>query len=288
MPAITIIGPGAIGGLIAAHLARDDTNRVTIAARTPFSSLVLETDEGRTETAPQVLTEPEQAAPADWVLVATKAYDSESAAAWFARTLRADTRVAVLQNGVNHVERFAAWLPRERIVPVIVDCPTERLAPGHIRQRGPLTLTVPATPDGRAFTGLFARSGARCDALEDFTTMTWWKLCLNAAGVVNALTAQPAGIANNPLAAGLMRRIVDEAAAVGRAEGAKLAPDIADEVVGIYRNQPGDSVNSLLADRLAGRPLEIDLRNGVIVERGRRHGIPTPYNDMAVALLKLA
>jgi ketopantoate reductase len=33
--------------------------------------------------------------------------------------------------------------------------------------------------------------------------------------------------------------------------------------------------------------MEIDLRNGVIVERGKRHGIPTPYNGMAVALLKI-
>ena len=32
MPAITIIGPGAIGGLIAARLALDDANRVTVAA----------------------------------------------------------------------------------------------------------------------------------------------------------------------------------------------------------------------------------------------------------------
>jgi 2-dehydropantoate 2-reductase len=32
--------------------------------------------------------------------------------------------------------------------------------------------------------------------------------------------------------------------------------------------------------------MEIDLRNGVIVRLGERHGIPAPCNDMAVALLK--
>ena len=65
------------------------------------------------------------------------------------------------------------------------------------------------------------------------------------------------------------------------------APDIADQVVGIYRAQPADSVNSLHADRAAGRQTEIGIRNGIIVERGRHHGIPTPCNEMAVALLDL-
>jgi 2-dehydropantoate 2-reductase len=85
-----------------------------------------------------------------------------------------------------------------------------------------------------------------------------------------------------------MRAIVEETAAVGRAEGATLARDIADEVVGIYRSQPPDSLNSLHADRAAGRPMEIDLRNGVVVELGSKHGIATPYNDMAVSLLKIS
>ena len=84
-----------------------------------------------------------------------------------------------------------------------------------------------------------------------------------------------------------MRKIVAETAAVGRAEGAGLPGGIENEVIAIYVRQPADSVNSLLADRLAGRPMEIDLRNGVVGRLGRKHGIPTPYNDMAVTLLKV-
>ena len=79
-----------------------------------------------------------------------------------------------------------------------------------------------------------------------------------------------------------MRHIIEETAAVGRAEGALLSPDIADQIIG-----PPDSINSLHADRIAGRPMVIDLRNGVIVERGKLYDIPTPYNDMAMALLKI-
>jgi ketopantoate reductase len=44
----------------------------------------------------------------------------------------------------------------------------------------------------------------------------------------------------------------------------------------------------MLADRRAGRPMEIDARNGVIVRYGREHGIPTPMNALMVAMLEAA
>ena len=286
MPRIALIGPGAIGGLTAAWLCQDQENDVTVCARTPLRNLRLETPDGPVDAHPAVLTEPEPGPAADWILVATKAYDSDSAAAWFATLLGDDTRVAVLQNGVDHVERFSKYLPAERIVPVIVDCPTERVEPGRIRQRGPVTMVVPASSIGTAYTDLFARTAVEASTSENFTTMAWRKLCINAAGAVNALTLEPAGIANNAQAALVMHNLVFEAAAVGRAEGADLDDSIAAEVIDIYRNQPKDSVNSLLADRLAGRPMEIDLRNGVIVRLGQRHRIATPCNEMAVALLE--
>lgn len=287
MPAITVIGPGAIGGMVAAQLCQSSRNDVTVVARTTFSKLLLHTPDGELRADPRIVSQPGDTGPADWVLVATKAYDSESAAACFDSLLGEQTKVAVLQNGVNHVERFSAWLPRERILPVIVDCPTERVAPGEIRQRGPALLTVPCDELAQGFSALFADTGVTCRQSDDFTSMAWWKLCVNSAGVVNALVLQPARIANDESAAKVMRAIVEETAAVGRADGAILSPDIADEVVNIYRGQPPDSVNSLHADRAAGRPMEIDLRNGIIVELGKKHGIPTPYNDMAVSLLKI-
>ena len=77
-----------------------------------------------------------------------------------------------------------------------------------------------------------------------------------------------------------------ECLAVGRAEGAALGDEVVEWVVQRYRSAAPDSVNSIHADRLAGRPTEIDARNGVIVRLGRKHGIPTPCNQMAVALLE--
>ena len=287
MPEIAVIGPGAIGGMIAARLCQNSHNNVTVVARTPISQLSVTTPDGTLQASPRIVTGSGDLGSADWVLVATKAYDSASAAEYFDALLGDETRVAVLQNGVNHVERFSSWLPRERILPVIVDCPTERVAPGEIRQRGVAVLTVPACDLGATFAGLFNNTGVECEQTDDFVSVAWWKLCVNSAGVVNALMLQPARIAHDDAAAQVMRRIIEEVAAVGRAEGASLSSDIADEVVNIYRNQPPDSVNSLHADRAAGRPMEIDLRNGVVTELGRRHGIATPCNEMAVSLLTI-
>ena len=41
----------------------------------------------------------------------------------------------------------------------------------------------------------------------------------------------------------------------------------------------------MLFDRLAGRQLEWDARNGVIARLGARHGIPTPVSDRVTAEL---
>lgn len=286
MPRIALIGPGAIGGLTASWLCQDKSNRVTVCARTPFEELVVETPDGQISAQPEVLLDPGAGKPVDWILVATKAYDSKAAADWFSGLMDDNTQLAVLQNGVDHVQRFSLYLPAERILPVIVDCPTERLSPGQILQRGPATMVVPQSDTGKAFCELFRNTEVDAAQSDRFQIIAWRKLCINAAGVVNALTREPAGIVHDRHAAHLMRRIVEETIAVGLAEDVPLDGSLADEVLEIYRQQPADSVNSLLADRLAGRPMEIDLRNGIIVKLGKRHRIPTPYNDMAVSLLK--
>lgn len=283
---IAVIGPGAVGGSVAAWLAQSPGMAVALCARTPFETLSVATPDGVIEARPAVLTDPGDAKPADWVLIATKAYDAEGAAQWLPSLAGAGTRVAVLQNGVEHVARFAPYVARERIVPAVVDIPAERHAPGRIRQRRFGTIVVPEGAED--FVALFAHCPIAVSTTPDFATVAWTKLAINCAGVVNGLTMKPAGVSNDPAIADLMRGLALECIAVGRAEGALLGDDLADEVVRHYREAPADSVNSLLADRLAGRPTEVDARNGVIVRLGARHGIAAPLNALAVALITAA
>lgn len=285
MTRIAVIGTGAVGASIAAWLIAEPGHDVTLCARTPFATLRVETPDGVLESQPRVLTDPADAAPVDWVLVVTKTYDAPGARAWLDRLVGPDTHVAILQNGVEHYSRFPDLDPA-RIVPVIVDIPAERRAPGQVVQRRTGSLTVPDDPAGRAFAALFAHSPIDTILTDDWLSAAWRKLAVNCAGAVNALTLQPAGIAHDDEAADLMRALIRECVAVGRAEGATLPDDLPEQVVEGYRNGPADSINSIHADRLAARPTEADARNGVIARLGAKHGIPAPLNRMADVVLR--
>ena len=287
MNQLTIIGPGAIGGTLAAWLGQAAGNDISVAARTPFETLTLQTPEGSTMTShPRVLTDVSQASAASWVLVTTKAYDVVGTAQWLKQLVGPGTRVAIIQNGVEHVERFAPYVATERLLPVMIDCPVERQAPGRIRQRGPGRMVIPEGQHSAGFAGLFAHTPLTVSVDADFKTQVWKKLCLNSAGALSAVMLKPAVIARHDGVADLMRAIVRECIAVGRAEGAKLDDAVVESVIHSCRASPPDSMNSLHADRAAGRPMETDARNGVIVRLGRKHGIATPINQMIVALLE--
>jgi 2-dehydropantoate 2-reductase len=92
-------------------------------------------------------------------------------------------------------------------------------------------------------------------------------------------------VLRDELLSNVARQLIHECIAVGRAEGAQLDESVVEAVIDVYHKASPDGINSLHADRLAGRPLELDARNGVIVRMGKKHGIPTPVNSMAVALL---
>jgi 2-dehydropantoate 2-reductase len=282
MARIAVIGAGAIGGTLAAWLAQ--AHDVTICLRTPFADLEVETPEGMIRAAPRVLTDPAEAEPVDWVIAATKTYDSAAAAAWLPGLLGPETRLAVVQNGVEHRERFP-MVPQDRTVPVIIDLPAERTAPGRIVQRRPGTIHVPDDAAGTAFAALFDGTIIEATTTPDFVTAAWRKLAINCSGIVSAITLRPAEVANDEGVADVMRGLVRECIAVGRAEGATLPDSLADKVVVWTTRAHPDSVNSLHADHLAGRPMELDARNGVIVRLGERHGIPTPLNKALAALL---
>jgi 2-dehydropantoate 2-reductase len=289
MARIAIVGVGAVGGVVAASLEQAG-HEVVLCTRKPLagaqSGLVVETTDGIVTVNGMNIVDPDDAPAVDWVLVATKAYDAASSSTWLQRMCSDGTPLAVLQNGVEHRERFEPYVSSETILPVIVDCPVERLSPTKMRQRGPMSLKVPENEIGRSFVGLFAGSSVDAITVSDFLSVAWKKLCHNAVGVLPALVLQPSGIMRGEAMGEVARQMVRECIAVGRAEGAQLENAIIETVLEAYRTSPADSINSLHADRLAGRSMEIDARNGVVVRMGKKHGIPTPNNQMAVVVLE--
>jgi 2-dehydropantoate 2-reductase len=81
---------------------------------------------------------------------------------------------------------------------------------------------------------------------------------------------------------------VAECLAVARADGANLGDGVIDDIVDLLAHAPPDVTTSMLTDREANRPLEWDIRNGVIPRKAAAHGIATPISDVVVPLLAAA
>jgi 2-dehydropantoate 2-reductase len=285
MARIAIVGVGAIGGALAGLLETAGRHEITLCTRRPMEELTVQMPEGNVRLEARNVTDPARAEAVDWVIVATKTYDAQGAAAWFPALCASGAPVAVVQNGVEHRERFQPYLSAGRLLPVVIDCPVERRGDSSVLVRGAALMTVENIRLGKEFAELFTGTTATMILVEDFITAAWWKLCINSVGALNALTLKPAGVLREEPMSRVAREMVAECVAVGRAEGARLDDTLPEQIIARYRAQPADSVNSMLADRLAGRPMETDARNGAIVRKGEKHGIPTPMNRMAVALL---
>jgi len=285
MARVAVVGVGAIGGVLAGFLEIAG-HEITLCTRRPLPALTVQTPKGPVSVKAKNLTDPALAEPVDWVLVATKTYDAKGAAEWIRGLSQGKAPVAVVQNGVEHRERFAPYVDPELIVPVIIDCPAERQGDGSVvEQRGPARMQVEDGLPGKEFARLFAGTDAIVELTDDFVSPAWRKLCINSVGAISALLMKPAGVLRDEALAKVALEIVAECASVGRAEGAHLDENIGQQVLDVYRAHPPDSINSLLADRIAGRPMEIEARSGVIVRKGEQHGINTPLNRMVVALL---
>lgn len=287
MTSIAIVGPGAIGGVLAAWLAANPKNDVSLCARSPFDELVVAAP-GRVLRFKLPIHLPGDAPPpVDWIVLAAKTYQVADAARWLPGLRHDGTRLAVVQNGVEHLARLAPHFDPARTVPVIIDCPAEREAPGRVLQRANVAMTAPDSANGAAFAALFNEPAVDCRLDGDWISAAWRKLCINAAGAVCALTNRPANIARDPAAIAVMESLIRECIAVGRAEGADLDDAIAQRVVASQQAAPDGAMNSIHADRAARRPMEWDARNGVIARLGQKHGIPAPCNAMAAQLLEL-
>ena len=283
--AVAVLGVGAVGGVCAARLC-ERRSHVVLCTRRPFEELVVEAPDRTLRLRPRVVGSPAEVVPVGWLLLATKAHQVDGAATWLEALTGPDTRIAVLQNGVEHAQRVVRWADPARVVPVVVDCPCTAIQPGHIVQRRPARLVVPDGPDGRVFAELFAGTDVDVRPTDDFTSAAWRKLCWNvASGAIAALAGRPLPEIADEQVGALARALIAEAVAVGRAEGATLEGSLADDIARALCEKGSRGRPSTLTDRLARRPLEVDARNGAVARLGAHHGIPIPVNAKAAELM---
>lgn len=285
MAEIAIVGAGAVGCVVGAALM-DAGHQVTFCVRHAFDVLTIQKrgEAGKTYPARTVLHPGEQAKP-DWVLLCVKAHQVASAAPW----LHGAEKLAVLQNGVEHREAVRPYIAADAaVVPVVVNLPVDRTAPGNAIWHSRALLTVPDDPAATQFAALFDGSFVKANTSADWVTAAWTKMCINAPGAILALTGQTMGVFRKRGMTGLARAILSECVAVAQAEGAKIQTDLIDRQVAAFLTEadrePGNG-NSIYADRMAGRAMEWNARNGVIVRKAVKYGIATPVSSTVVPLL---
>ncbi|MDX2316385.1 MAG: 2-dehydropantoate 2-reductase [Gammaproteobacteria bacterium] len=287
-PAIAVLGVGAIGGAVAAALG-DAGHRPALCVRTPFQHLSRSLDGETRQYEHPVYTRCDALSHQDWVLLCTKAHQIEGAAHWLRRLIGPDTRVAVMQNGVDHVDRVSAYVDAERAVPCVIMLPAHAVQAGVVEQARAGTVQVPDSAAGRALAELFADQQAiGFEPSADFVSALWSKLVSNAVGgAICALALKPLGAVAAAQVRELVTGLMEEVVRVGQAEGAIFPEDFVAEMIQKFCGPIGEHWTSIAADRRDGRSMEWQARNAVVGVVGRRHGIPTPLNDALTALLAL-
>jgi 2-dehydropantoate 2-reductase len=286
---IGLIGPGAIGATIAAYLHAAG-HSVLLCGHTPRQQIEVRPDDEEPIVVPgPVLTDPSDVDGAvDVVFIAVKDTQNERAGAWLARLCNERTVVCALQNGVEQIERIGRFCPASTVVPAAVWISSEVQPEGWVRVRNEPRLVLPDTEAAGALAELLRPAGITVELDSDFLTAAWHKLLVNAVVAVMVLTGRRSGAFRRDDVAALGRRYLAECLAVARAEGANLDDGVINEIIGMLAQAPPDLTTSMLTDREAKRPLEWDIRNGVILRKAAKHGLATPISEVLVPLLAAA
>ncbi|MHA7663811.1 oxidoreductase [Mycolicibacterium sp. HS_4_1] len=284
-----LVGPGAIGSTIAALLYAAG-REVVLCGRTARQQIEVRVDgaepivvPGPVHTDPQIVT-----GPVDVVLLAVKDTQYADAAPWLAGLCGPDTIVCALQNGVEQADRLRPYCPESAVVPAAIWIAAETQPDGWVQVRTTPRLVLPDGPAATRLAAALDGIGIDVELDTDFVSAAWRKLLVNAVVGFMVLPGRRSGMFRRDDVAALARRYLAECLAVARAEGATLPDGVIDEIADMLAQAPTDMATSMLIDRQAGRPLEWDIRNGVIQRMGAMHGIATPISDILVPLLAAA
>jgi 2-dehydropantoate 2-reductase len=294
-PRVGIIGAGAMGTLFGFHLAGacdltiiDDN--AAIAQAIARDGLQVNDQPPRRAT---VARHPRDLFASNVLFLFVKAVDTLRALRPFAGELNPATPVVSLQNGVGNEDAIKTALGGA--VPVVLGITTESshtIGAGRVRssEEGNTILgsTSASATTSRTIADLLTRSGLRTSVVYDIRPHLWGKLVANAA--VNALSAlldcEAGAIPKDANAARLAEALAEEVANVAAALKINLPFVNPWQYVTDVIALGADAKSSMAYDLETGHPSEIDHINGAVVAFGRRTGIPTPYNDAMVRLIK--
>jgi 2-dehydropantoate 2-reductase len=298
---ILVMGAGAVGAYYGARL-RQSGEDVVFCARgenlraLQQNGLEIESFQGNVSLKVTATGNPAEFAPYDLILFAVKSYDTEAAARQLHGCLARDGVIMTIQNGVENEEILCRYFQRSAVMGGNSRVGAELRAPGKLLHTaiGEIEfgeLDGKITPRAQNIAEIFKRAGILGSLTTDLKTIRWYKLMgNNSTNAVSALARVTIGpMLDDPDARNLLRTLMAETIAVGRAEGAHVSEDrIEPQLEHIQKNlNPYVIKTSTLQDLEKGKRLEYDAICGAVVRAARRHGIPVPATETVYALLKL-
>ena len=224
---------------------------------------------------------------ADLVLFCVKSYDTAAAAESIRPVMRPDTAVISLQNGVDNEEAIDSVLGPGHVMGGVAYVESTIAEPGVIAQMSGLCRLAFGELNGdrseRAERIDAEFRGAEIDAVwaEDINQTLWLKfMFISAMAGLTTLTGLPIGpIAQTPESAAVLRAVIEEVAAVGRAAGVNISDKHIEVTYDNAVKAPAAMKSSMQRDMERGRAIELEALNGAVVRIGARCGVPTPVNS---------
>ncbi len=296
---IAIIGPGAMGCLLAACLGK--TNQVWLLDHDPARAslltrqgLILEKNE-QTEKIPIVATaDPRNIEGAELVLLCVKSprvTDALEAARPF---FGSDTMLLALQNGIGHLPVLPKLLSNIPWALGVTAQGATLAGPGHVMHRGEGPTRIGQLPEAVNKTDAINRAastlsvaGIRTEVVPDILNHIWAKLLVNAG--INALTAIhdcPNGaLLESAETQEIMTAAILEGKAVAERSGISLSSDPVAMTREVCRATAAN-ISSMLQDVRAKKTTEIAAINGALVSLAEELGVPVPINRELVARIQ--
>lgn len=282
-----VVGPGAVGGLLAWLLQRAGHEVVAVGRPGTVEAIRRDGIEVRSQQfgdGVQRIRAATEVPTGASVIVATKAYGLDDVLPGIAAARPSE--VVSFLNGVEHMASFRAALPGVPVAGASVAVSALRASTTVIDHRSPFVrIEAPEAAAGFASIRALADAGPSVRTGGTEAEVLWAKFRLLAAlALLTSYWRQPAGAAlsEDPE---LTEAVVSEIVACSAAEGVPVAEA---DLVRALRSVPGGMRTSLQEDLAAGAPSELDALGGALLRVGERHGIPTPAMARIVAALSAA
>ncbi|MFA5437925.1 MAG: 2-dehydropantoate 2-reductase [Candidatus Omnitrophota bacterium] len=296
---IVIVGPGALGSLLAAFLIRSkeevwllDHNKER-SQEIAQSGIKVEGVSGNWQVSPKISADINEIGPADLLIISVKSYDTKQAISAIKPLIKEDSAVLTLQNGIGNIEIITEAIGSERVIAGVTNLGATFIKPGFIRHAGKGETAIgridgKMTVKMRSIRQIFNKAGLETKISRDIKGLIWSKLIVNSG--INALSAI-VRLNNGRLTEfegtkKIMRETVTEAMRIAKRKRIKLLFDDPLAKVEAVAEATGPNISSMLQDVLRKKRTEIDFINGVIVRQGQELGIPVPVNQVLVDLIK--